>query len=163
MSLGELFQQVDGPAFKVYRDQLLADSGNPSDPIEIMMIEQIALAHLNIGRLQFRSATAQTVDAAKAYGGMATQLLGEFRRTALALQAFRCAAYRGVNPVVLEAPRSATNTALEIAPEPGPPNIELVSTETVSDEQFTIPFPTEEPESGRGGKTEPGEGTRAHG
>ena len=42
-SMAGLFQQMDGDAFKLYRDQLLADSGNPSDPIEIMMIEQIAL------------------------------------------------------------------------------------------------------------------------
>ena len=72
-TMSDLFQQADTTAFKLFRDQLLADAGNPSDPIEIMMIEQIALAHMNVGWLQFRSATAGTADAAKIYGGMATR------------------------------------------------------------------------------------------
>jgi hypothetical protein len=91
-SMAGTFTQADTAAFRKFRDQLLADAGGPTDPIEIMMIEQIVLAHMNIGRLQFRSSTAESVELARGYGGMATQLLAEFRRTCLALQAFRLSA-----------------------------------------------------------------------
>jgi hypothetical protein len=90
-SMGGFLTQVDPAAFKIFRDRLLLDAGNPTDPIEVMLIEQLALAHMNIGRLYFRSATADGLEAAKAYGSLAVALTGEFRRSALALQAYRAA------------------------------------------------------------------------
>ena len=54
-----------------------------------MLIEQLAFAHLNIGRLHFRSATADGLEGARVYGALAIGLTGEFRRTALALKAYR--------------------------------------------------------------------------
>src|SRR3954453_15879035 len=56
-TMAGVFRQADAPAYKKFRDRLLADCGGPTDPIEIMLIEQLAIAHLNTGRLQFRSAT----------------------------------------------------------------------------------------------------------
>jgi hypothetical protein len=90
-SMGGLLQRVDAAAFKIYRDQLLLDAGNPSDSVEVMLVEQLALAHFNVGRLHFRSATADGLEAARAYGSLAVALTGEFRRTALALRAYRAA------------------------------------------------------------------------
>ena len=76
-------------AFKVYRDRLLQDAGNPTDPIEVMLIEQLALAHFNIGRLQIKSCGADSPQLQVAYSDAATRLLGEFRRCTLALEDLR--------------------------------------------------------------------------
>jgi hypothetical protein len=77
----------------MYRDGLVADAGNPSDPVEVMLLETLALAHLNAGRLLCRSVEAEAVDVevARKYGAMATAMVGELRRTALALAAYRAA------------------------------------------------------------------------
>src|SRR5262249_4032087 len=90
-SMGGLLRQPDPTAYKLFRDRLLHDAGDPTDPVEVMLLEQIALAHLNIGRLHYRSATAEDLEGAKASGALAIALTGEFRRTALALQQYRAA------------------------------------------------------------------------
>ena len=45
--------------FDRYLRQLLRDAGDPADPIERMMIEQIALVHHKIGELYYRSASCE--------------------------------------------------------------------------------------------------------
>ncbi len=84
-----LSDSITPAAFKVYRDRLLQDAGNPTDPIEIMLIEQIAMAHFHIGRLHLRSCSTEHHKLATAYADAATRLLGEFRRCTLALEDFR--------------------------------------------------------------------------
>lgn len=91
-SMAGVFREAEALAYKKYRDRLLVDCGGPSDPIEIMLIEQLALAHLNSGRLHFRAANAEGLEGARVYGGLAVLLQGELRRTALALAAYRSAA-----------------------------------------------------------------------
>ena len=76
-------------AFQLFRQALLRDAGNPSDPIEVMMIEQLALAHFGIGRLQVRSCSADNAKWTIAYADSTTRLLGEFRRCTLALEQYR--------------------------------------------------------------------------
>jgi len=88
-SMAGVFREADALAYKKYRDQLVLDCGAPTDPVEIMLIEQLALAHLNAGRLHFRAANAEGLDGARVYGGLAVLLQGELRRTALALKAYR--------------------------------------------------------------------------
>ena len=61
----------------------------PADPIERMMIEQIALAHHKIGELYFRARRANSPEKVKVYHAAITALLGEFRRMALALKSYR--------------------------------------------------------------------------
>jgi hypothetical protein len=90
-SMNKPFKTVEIGAYKLYRDGLLADCGNPTDPIEIMVIEQLALAHFNMGLLQCRAANATQVEATNVYASAAARLMGEFRRSALALQAYRAA------------------------------------------------------------------------
>jgi hypothetical protein len=75
----------------LYRNKLLADCGSPTDPIEVMLIEQLALAHLNMGLLHCKASNAGSVECATAYSGAASRLMGEFRRSAIALQAYRAA------------------------------------------------------------------------
>jgi len=80
---------ISTEAFKIYRQTLLEQSGSPSDPIEIMLIEQIALAHFHIGRLHLRSCSAADGTLAVAFADAATRLTAEFRRSALALEEYR--------------------------------------------------------------------------
>ena len=82
-------QLFDGRAYKVYLERLLADAGNPTDPVEVMLLEQLALAHLRIGQMHVTAGRAQGLEATKILNGAASRLLGEFRRTALALRAYR--------------------------------------------------------------------------
>src|SRR5436190_224261 len=55
-SMGGVFAQVGPAAYKLFRDRLMIAAGDPTDPIEVMLLEQVALAHFNIGRLHLRSA-----------------------------------------------------------------------------------------------------------
>jgi hypothetical protein len=84
-----LSDDLNPAAFKLFRDKLLEDAGNPTDPIEVMLIEQVALAHFHIGRLQVRSCGAASPQLQVAYSDAATRLLGEFRRCTLALEDLR--------------------------------------------------------------------------
>jgi hypothetical protein len=79
----------DGPAAQAYLQHLLEDAGHPRDPIERMMVEQLAVAHFRIVQLHVRAQKAHGVEAAKLYNAAAARLLGEFRRTALGLRAYR--------------------------------------------------------------------------
>lgn len=79
----------DSRAYKVYLQRLLDDAGNPADPVERMMLEQLALAHYRIGQLQVNAGQSKGTEATKIYNAAASRLLGEFRRTALALRAYR--------------------------------------------------------------------------
>jgi hypothetical protein len=51
--------QMKPLAFNSYVHQLLHDAGDPKDPIERMLVEELVLAHHNIGRLHVLAADAQ--------------------------------------------------------------------------------------------------------
>jgi hypothetical protein len=150
-SIQSLFPEADLIACKRFRDRLLADAGNPSDPIEVMMIEQVVLAHMNIGRLQARSASSESVEAAKAYGTLATQLMGEFRRTCLALQMFRLSARQLALAVPgVQAVANELNTGPDLVAAQARLDTKLVSTEAIDHDHGTVPFSAEEPQASRG-------------
>jgi hypothetical protein len=89
-SNGPLFQgQIQPLAFNSYVHQLLHDAGDPKDPIERMLVEELVLAHHTIGRFHVLSADAQGATEACLYQAAAVRLLGEFRKTALALKSYR--------------------------------------------------------------------------
>jgi hypothetical protein len=93
-SMNDVLKEIDVSAYRLYRDRLLADYGNPGDPIVILLVEQVALAHLNTGRLFYKASTAGSVECATAYLAAISRLMGEIRRTSLALPAYREAALR---------------------------------------------------------------------
>jgi hypothetical protein len=84
--LGSTF---DGAAYKIYLDDVLSRCSDPADPIERMLLEQLALAHHALGRLHVRAAEARSLPEAQLYHASAARLLGEFRLTALALKTYR--------------------------------------------------------------------------
>jgi len=86
---GSLGHQTPPNGYLRYMHNTIREAGAPRDPVERMLIEQITLAHHNIGRLHSSAAAAKTIDEAKVYNAAAAKLLGEFRRTALALKQYR--------------------------------------------------------------------------
>jgi hypothetical protein len=136
-------KDVDLDAYRLYRDRLIADAGNPTDPIVVMILEQLAFAHLNAGLLQATAMNSATIEAVTVFGNAAARLLAEFRRSALALQAYRAASRQLANdpsrdivlpveqadPVTLEeksiaaekeASRESCDAEDTIIPYPGP-------------------------------------------
>jgi hypothetical protein len=76
-------------AYKTFLDHFIKDAGSPSDPVETMLLQQLAVAHFRIGQLHIGARHATGTEAVKLYTAAASRLLGEFRRTALALRAYR--------------------------------------------------------------------------
>ena len=79
----------DARGYRAFLDALMADGGRPADPVEKMMLEQLALAHFRVGQLHAAAGGGQGAEAQKLLNGAAARMLGEFRRTALALAAYR--------------------------------------------------------------------------
>jgi hypothetical protein len=82
-------QQIDNGAYRLYLAELLREAGNPSDPVERMLIEQLALAHHNAGRLLVKAASSQSLREASGYNASAARLMAEFRRSMLTLKKYR--------------------------------------------------------------------------
>ena len=80
---------IETSAFKVYLQRFLDDLGDPTDPIERMMAEQVALAHFRIAQLHVGAAESNSLEAIKLYNATASRLMGEFRRTCIALHLMR--------------------------------------------------------------------------
>ena len=51
---------VRAPGYKVYRDQVLKAGGNPSDPLEAMLLEQAMVAHHRLMGLHAEAARAES-------------------------------------------------------------------------------------------------------
>jgi hypothetical protein len=133
-------RQADAQAFKILRDDLLAAAGRPNDPLEVMMIEQVALAHFNIGRLQLASATARSLEAVKTFGYLAIGLSGEFRKSVLTLADYR------LKSRLLAAPGAGTPSndggAVSTAPSPASDTrLESAAHEAPADDEQIIPLP----------------------
>lgn len=86
----DLFKsEIPLQAFDVYLNQTLEAAGQPTDPILRMLIEQYVAANHKIGRLNRMSAIATSVEVARAYDASSVALLGEMRRLALSIKAYR--------------------------------------------------------------------------
>jgi hypothetical protein len=81
--------------FRLFLAQLVRDAGGPTDPIEVMLIEQLAMLHFRSADLHSRAGQAPAVESAAAYTAAAARLTSEFRRGALALAAYRSSACAG--------------------------------------------------------------------
>jgi hypothetical protein len=90
--------QVGAAGYREYLDRVRKDAGEPTDPIEVMMLEQLAFAHLGAACLHGRAGMAEGLDAVALYNAAAARLLSEFRKTAVALQAYRDAGPRRRRP-----------------------------------------------------------------
>jgi hypothetical protein len=80
---------VESTGYRVYLDRLRAAAGNPDDPIECMLLEQLTMAHFRIAQLHGGAGQSTGIEAQKILCAAAARLLGEFRRTALAIRVYR--------------------------------------------------------------------------
>lgn len=158
-SMGGVFPDVRGEAYNVYVYKVLEDAGNPSDQIERMLIEQVCLAHHNIGRIHIKAAMAEGLEEDRIYIGAAALITGEFRRTVATLKNYREPAKApagnaepakavlaaGATPIETLAGELASN------PEPG----------AAAHDDATIPFAAQ-PEAGPGGPAERPEAEGPH-
>jgi hypothetical protein len=76
------------PVYQAFLAQKMSEMGDPKDPIERMLIEQICLAHFRIGALHAAAANAQNMTGIKILNAATARMLGEMRRTALSLRAY---------------------------------------------------------------------------
>jgi len=84
----QLDSLADSPAYQLYLDQFTKDAGATNDPVQQMLLHQLCLAHFRIAQLHGDAQHANNAEEAKIYTAAASRLLGELRRTALALQSF---------------------------------------------------------------------------
>jgi hypothetical protein len=159
---------LDTEAFRAYRDNLMKDAGNPADPIETMLVEQLMLAHHNVGRLHIQAAAARDPEEARVCNASAVRLMAEFRRSALALRTYRVPA----GPRHFTAVRQLNFAGggqqialVEGRANPGPEaplsslDTELGSTRALGHEE---PLRIPQPEAGRSRSEEPVEAAGAH-
>src|SRR5262249_50668049 len=97
-----LDRYFDTAAYRVYLGQVLKDLGDPADPIERMLAEQLCLAHFRTAQLHVGAGQARGAEAVKAYNAVAARMLGELRRTALALKAYRTGVPAGESRATLK-------------------------------------------------------------
>ncbi len=69
--------------------EFMEAAGNPTDPILRMMLEQFAMAHHKIARLNRMSAEANTPEVARAYDASAVALLAQMRQMVPTIKAYR--------------------------------------------------------------------------
>ncbi len=139
-SVGTVLVGVDLAAFRIFRDRLLVDYGQPSDPIVVMMLEQLAPAHLNIGHLFGKSSSANSTESAEAYLSAATRLMGEFRRSAQAIPAYREAVQRLEQGADTEGPcqeKSPSDSELLESEDSHEPSIPMQSNGLPTDVRIT--------------------------
>ena len=85
----DMENMIGAAGCRVYLDEMIQESGNPSDPVEIMLLEQLAMCHQYSIQMQALSKKAEGIEAIELYMSGAARLSGEFRKTALALKEYR--------------------------------------------------------------------------
>jgi hypothetical protein len=80
---------LDANAYKIYLANVMRDLGDPVDPIERMLVEQLCLAHFRVAQLHGAAAMANGLEATILLNTITARLLGELRRTALSVKAYR--------------------------------------------------------------------------
>jgi hypothetical protein len=81
--------EIRASGYRLFLVGLLRDAGNPSDPVEVMLLEQMAVCHFRALQLQGQAGQAQGLEAIELYNAAAVRLTAEFRKTALALKEYR--------------------------------------------------------------------------
>ena len=75
--------------YRVYLDELIRDSGNPTDRVEIMLLEQIVVCHHISMQMQIYAKTAQGAESTEMYMVAGSRSSAEFRKTVMALKEYR--------------------------------------------------------------------------
>lgn len=110
---------VDKYSYVVFLQRLVAQMA-PADPLEAMLVEQIALSHHALGRAHVRAANATNAEVAKIFFTAAAKLQAEFRQSLLALKGYRAPAHPSGRAAETAKAPPATETRPESRSE-GPP------------------------------------------
>jgi hypothetical protein len=81
--------QISAAGYRLFLDGLLRDAGNPSDPVAVMLLEQMVICHLRSVQLQAHAGEAKGFEAIELYASASARLMAEFRKSALAWKAYR--------------------------------------------------------------------------
>jgi hypothetical protein len=81
--------EFDWPGMRVYMNSIMAEAGDPTDPVERMLLEQFMLAHYRLAKLHVQADAAKTPESQKVLNTAATRLMGEVRRLALSIRQYR--------------------------------------------------------------------------
>lgn len=82
-------ENVEATGAKVYLNSFVRDAGDPTDPIELILLQQMLMVHHRVAQLHARAEAATGPEHLKILNGAATRLLGELRRLALAIRQYR--------------------------------------------------------------------------
>ena len=80
---------IGASGYRIYLDDLIRDSGSPTDRVEIMLLEQIVMCHHRSMQMQTLAEKAQGTEAIEMYLAAGSRLSAEFRKSVLALKEYR--------------------------------------------------------------------------
>ena len=75
-------KKIDLVAYKVMLDEMVRDLGDPTDPLQRMLAEQLVIAHHVCGRLQARAAMHENCNNMDIFLRGAVRMMTEFRKHA---------------------------------------------------------------------------------
>jgi len=103
----------DGKGFRSYLDEIRRKSGDPVDPFEIMLVEQLAMMHLRAAQLQAEAGLAKSLEAIRVFNSASARLFAEFRMTVLALKAYRSSHQKTDPPASIAGPADRPNATAD--------------------------------------------------
>jgi hypothetical protein len=86
--------KVNFEVVAAYRDQFLADAGAPTDPLERVMIEQVATCHAMLMYTHSYHTMCDRVDHREIYSNAGANMMAELRRMVLAIKDYRTSPVR---------------------------------------------------------------------
>lgn len=82
-------ENVEALGAKVYLNSFVRDAGEPTDPIELILLQQLLMAHHRVAQLHAKAEGATSPEAVKILNAAASRLLSELRRLSLAIRQYR--------------------------------------------------------------------------
>jgi hypothetical protein len=80
---------IDDQTCSAYLRDFRQQMGEPTDPVEVMILEHLAMAHMRVAQLHAEAGRAKEIEGVAIYNAAAARLLSEFRKLALALNTYR--------------------------------------------------------------------------
>jgi hypothetical protein len=86
---GPIFPQMSPLACVSYVTGMLKEAGDPVDPLERLLVEQLVQLHHAAGRLIVKAAGTRTAEASALLHSAAARMFNEFRKSLMALRTYR--------------------------------------------------------------------------
>jgi hypothetical protein len=87
--VGSIIPNLDWAMFRSYVEKWIQDAGDPTDPVERVMLESLLLTHHCAGQWATKASMATDPTIQAAFGCVATKLLAETRKSGMAIQEYR--------------------------------------------------------------------------